>query len=145
MQVPKELLRKVPNLDASDLADETFRISGLTVKQSLGNVLRLLRPLVVIDEGHKAYSEIALQTLAGFNPRFLLELSATPNSGKEYLSNVLVNVSGTALKDEQMIKLPITSNDGQTKLTLKYSWNATRLLSSTWRSSPGADRYSIPP
>lgn len=103
----KELLRQVRNLDFSDLTDETYRIAGLTVKQSLGNVLRLVRPLVVIDEGHKAYSEIALQTLAGFNPRFLLELSATPNSGKEYVSNVLVNVSGTALKDEQMIKLPI--------------------------------------
>ncbi len=103
----KDLLRQVPNLDATDIADADFRIGGLTVKQSLGNVLRLARPLVIIDEGHKAYSNIAFETIAGYNPRFLLELSATPNSGKEYVSNVLVNVSGTALKDEQMIKLPI--------------------------------------
>jgi len=103
----KELFRQVPNLDATDLSEEGFRIGGLTVKQSLGNVLRLVRPLVLIDEGHKAYSNTALETIAGYNPRFILELSATPNSGKEYVSNVLVNVTGTALQKEQMIKLPI--------------------------------------
>jgi len=103
----KELFRQVANLDATDLTEEGFRIGGLTVKQSLGNVLRLVRPLVLIDEGHKAYSNTALETIAGYNPRFILELSATPNSGKEYVSNVLVNVTGTALQKEQMIKLPI--------------------------------------
>ncbi len=102
-----ELLRQVPNLDANNLADEGYRVGGMTMKQSLGNVLRLVRPLVVIDEGHKAYSNTAFETIAGYNPRFILELSATPNSGKEYVSNVLVNVVGTALKDEQMIKMPI--------------------------------------
>lgn len=110
----KELLRQVPSLDVNDLTDEGFRVEGLTVKQSLGNVLRLLRPLVLIDEGHKAYSNTALETIAGYNPRFILELSATPNSGKEYVSNVLVNVAGTDLKDEQMIKLPINLiNEGR--------------------------------
>lgn len=110
----KELLRQVPSLDANDTTDEGFRIDGLTVKQSLGNVLRLVRPVVLIDEGHKAYSNTALETIAGYNPRFILELSATPNSGKEYVSNVLVNVTGTALKDEQMIKLPINLiNEGR--------------------------------
>jgi type III restriction enzyme len=110
----KSLFRQVPNLDATDLTEEGFRIGGLTVKQSLGNVLRLVRPLVVIDEGHKAYSNTALETIAHYNPRFILELSATPNSGKEYVSNVLVNVTGTALKDEQMIKLPINLiNEGR--------------------------------
>lgn len=103
----KELANQVPNLDANDMTDEGFRADGITVKQSLGNVLRLVRPLVLIDEGHKAYSNTALETIAGYNPRFILELSATPNTGKEYVSNVLVNVTGTALKDEEMIKLPI--------------------------------------
>ena len=41
-----------------------------------------------------------------FNPRFILELSATPNK-KEHHSNVLVSVSGGELKKEEMIKLPI--------------------------------------
>lgn len=70
-------------------------------------MLRLVRPVVVIDEGHKAYSATARETIEGFNPRFLLELSATPNVNGKHSSNVLVNVSGTALKDEAMIKLPI--------------------------------------
>jgi type III restriction enzyme len=103
----KELLRRVPNLDVCETTDAEFRAGGLTVKQSLGNVFKLARPVIVMDEGHKAYSEIALQMLAGFNPRFLLELSATPNSGGEHISNVLVNVTGTALRKEEMIKLPI--------------------------------------
>jgi type III restriction enzyme len=100
-----ELFRRVTNLDRNDFSDEGFRLDGVSLKHSLGNVLRLVRPLVVIDEGHKAYSSTALDTIAGYNPRFIMELSATPNSGKEYVSNVLVNVAGTALKDEQMIKL----------------------------------------
>ncbi|UNY88565.1 MULTISPECIES: DEAD/DEAH box helicase [unclassified Pseudomonas] len=80
---------------------------SVSIKQSLGNVLRLVRPVVVIDEGHKAYSDTARDTLAGFNPRFILELSATPNTNGRHQSNVLVNVPGTDLKDEEMIKLPI--------------------------------------
>ena len=116
----KTLFRQVPNLDATDLTEAGFRIGGLTVKQSLGNVLRLVRPLVVIDEGHKAYSNTALETIAGYNPRFLLELSATPNSGKEYVSNVLVNVTGTSLKNEQMIKLPINL-DNQNRADWKHT------------------------
>jgi len=116
----KKLFQQVPNLDATDLSEDGFRIGGLTVKQSLGNVFKLVRPIVVIDEGHKAYSNTALDFIAGHNPRFLLELSATPNSGKEYVSNVLVNVTGTALKDEQMIKLPINL-DNQTGADWKHT------------------------
>ena len=41
-----------------------------------------------------------------FNPKFILELSATPNK-KEHHSNILVSVSGGDLKKEEMIKLPI--------------------------------------
>ena len=103
----KKLLAQVTNLEASEIVDEEYRSTGLTVKQSLSNVLRLVRPLVVIDEGHKAYTDTALNFIAEHNPRFILELSATPNSGSGYVSNVLVNVTGTALQKEQMIKLPI--------------------------------------
>ena len=116
----KTLFGQVHNLDATDMTEEGFRVGGLTVKQSLGNVFKLVRPIVVIDEGHKAYSNTALDFIAGHNPRFLLELSATPNSGKEYVSNVLVNVTGTALKDEQMIKLPINL-DNQNRADWKHT------------------------
>ena len=74
------LFEQVPNLSTGGLEVA----QNLSVLQSLGNVLRLIRPIIIIDEGHKAYSEIALSTLCGFNPRFILELSATPNTGKEH-------------------------------------------------------------
>lgn len=113
-----QLLEQVPNLDQNDLADLGYAdgvVPGtVSVKQSLGNVLRLVRPVVVIDEGHRAYSDTARDTLAGFNPRFILELSATPNTNGKHQSNVLVNVPGTDLKDEEMIKLPINViNEGK--------------------------------
>lgn len=81
------------------------------IKQSLFNVLKLLRPTVVLDEAHKAYGSPDMVRNKGFveavnrlNPRFVLELSATPKLG---ISNILVNVSGLALKEEEMVKLPI--------------------------------------
>ncbi|MDG3436959.1 DEAD/DEAH box helicase family protein [Vibrio parahaemolyticus] len=105
------LLRSIRNLDCNDLSDygwqEGIAPGSVSVKQSLGNVLRMVRPVIIVDEGHKAYSETARETLCGFNPKFILELSATPNANGKHHSNVLVNVSGQALKDEQMIKLPI--------------------------------------
>ncbi len=107
----KVLWDEVKNLDTNDIADlgyaEGIKPGLYSLKQSLGNVLRLVRPIVVMDEGHKAYSATARETIEGFNPRFLLELSATPNAGGKHSSNVLVSVSGSALKDEAMIKLPI--------------------------------------
>ncbi|WP_027253006.1 DEAD/DEAH box helicase [Photobacterium halotolerans] len=105
------LLNSIRNLDCNDLSDygwqEGIAPGSVSVKQSLGNVLRMVRPVIIVDEGHKAYSETARETLCGFNPKFILELSATPNANGKHHSNVLVNVSGQALKDEQMIKLPI--------------------------------------
>lgn len=107
----RALLNAVPNLRTNDLADMGYMdgiVPGsLSIKQSLGNVLCLVRPVVIIDEGHKAYSDTARETLCGFNPRFMVELSATPNTGGRHQSNMLVNVPGQNLKDEEMIKLPI--------------------------------------
>lgn len=107
----RRLLESVRNLDINDLAEmgwqEGIVPGSLSIKQSLGNVLRLARPVVIIDEGHKAYSDTARDTLRGFNPRFILELSATPNTNGRHQSNVLVNVPGADLKDEEMIKLPV--------------------------------------
>jgi type III restriction enzyme len=96
------LLKRVPNLDVYGAGDTTA-LTGSAIKTSLGNTLRLLRPVIVLDEGHKAYGELAQQTLHGFNPAFILELSATPT--KE--SNVLVSISGQDVWREGMIKLPI--------------------------------------
>ncbi len=84
--------------------------SGDCVKQSLINVLKLIRPTVILDEAHKAYgknddnNKQFVKSVNRLNPRFVLELSATPKIG---ISNIMVNTSGTDLQDEEMIKLPI--------------------------------------
>ena len=96
----EQLLQKVPNLDTFG-DNESFW--GRQIKTSLGNALRLLSPVIVLDEGHKAYSEIAQETLRGFNPALILELSATPTRE----SNVLVDVRGMELNQEEMIKLDL--------------------------------------
>lgn len=94
------LKARVPNLETHDLASGA---AGAVV-QSLGNTLRMVRPLVVLDEGHTAYSIDRRRLLGEFNPRFLLELTATPS--REY-SNILVKIGGQRLRDAEMIKLPI--------------------------------------
>lgn len=103
------LLNQIPNL--SSYNNQDVRNIGSIVQDSLGNVLRYIRPVVVIDEGHKAFSKKAIETLYGFNPCFVMELSATP---KDRLSdtpptyaNWLVDVRGADLAREDMIKLPI--------------------------------------
>lgn len=96
----EELLSKFPNLDFFGEEQEFF---GRIAKTSLGNTLRILRPIVIVDEGHKAYSEIAQQTVRGFNPSIILELSATPPAN----GNILVNISGQELNREDMIKLDL--------------------------------------
>ena len=100
----KKLIKVCPNLDTYKTDDSASKQQAL--KHSLGNVLKLVQPLVVIDEGHRAYTEKAKNALMDFNPRFILELSATPNK-KSHHSNVLISVSGEELKKEEMIKLPI--------------------------------------
>jgi type III restriction enzyme len=109
-----ELLRLTPNYDVyaphGASAEEAARSMGSVIKDSLGNVMRLARPMVVIDEGHHAYTENALKTIDGFNPSFVLELSATPRVAKkkgEHGANILVDVRGSDLERAEMIKLPI--------------------------------------
>ncbi len=112
------LLKEVPNLEQADIVEAALGGENAAwIKQSLGNTLRLIRPIIVLDEGHRAYSAMARNTLADLNPRFLLELSATPDRN---LSNILVNVSGRALKDEEMIKLPI-----RVEVEKKTDWKVT--------------------
>jgi len=94
------LLKRTPNLDTFEQKGDFW---GRQAKTSLGNTLRLLRPLIVVDEGHKAYSRNARATLEGFNPCLIVELSATPPQG----ANVLVEISGRELNAEEMIKLDL--------------------------------------
>lgn len=96
----EKLIKKFPNLDY--FGDENG-FYGRVVKTSLGNTLRVLKPIIIIDEGHKAYSKIAQNTIKNFNPSIIVELSATPPQD----SNILVNISGQELNREEMIKLDL--------------------------------------
>lgn len=94
------LLRRAPNLETFEKEDAFW---GRQVKTSLGNTIRLLEPLIILDEGHKAYTDQAQDTLRNLNPCMIVELSATPP--KE--SNKLVVIGGRELHKEEMIKLDL--------------------------------------
>ncbi len=121
-QAHKAALERTPNLSAYD---DIFPM----VKDSLGNALRIIRPVVVLDEGHRAISDLAFGTLYGFNPCFVLELTATPQDvqprgGKSprdgRYANVLVEVTGRELDREGMIKMPLNLDPRQGN-----DWKAT--------------------
>jgi type III restriction enzyme len=111
------ILERIPNLSAYDLADGGP--GWPMVKDSVGNALRIVRPVVVMDEGQKAVSDLAFSTLYGFNPCFVLELSATPadvaprraTATRAALpgrtANILVEITGRELEREGMIKMPL--------------------------------------
>ncbi len=99
----EKLLDRIPNLNTFEKEDAYW---GRQVKTSLGNTIRLLEPVIVLDEGHKAYSEQAQDTLRNLNPSMIIELSATPLRE----SNKLVEISGKALHQEEMIKLDLNVN-----------------------------------
>ncbi len=96
----EKVLQNIPNLDTYPQEKGFW---GKQIKTSLGNTLRTLSPIIILDEGHKAYSEGAQDTLRGFNPCMIIELSATPSKK----SNVLVDISGRELHREEMIKLDL--------------------------------------
>jgi type III restriction enzyme len=100
VQGQEKILQDIPNLDTYEKESGFW---GKQIKTSLGNTLRTLSPVIILDEGHKAYSEGAQNTLRGFNPGIIIELSATPS--KE--SNILVDISGRELHREEMIKLDL--------------------------------------
>lgn len=100
VEANNQLLGKIPNLDTFEKQSAFW---GKQIKTSLGNTLRLLNPPIILDEGQKAYSQLAQETLNGFNPSIIAELSATPPDA----SNKLVDVTGIELNREQMIKFDL--------------------------------------
>ena len=100
LEANARLLEKIPNLDTFEKQSGFW---GKQVKTSLGNTLRTLNPVIILDEGHKAYSETAQETLQGFNPSIIVELSATPLEK----SNKLVDITGIELNREEMIKFDL--------------------------------------
>lgn len=139
-QAHKAALERTPNLSA---------YAGMfpMVKDSLGNALRIIRPVVVLDEGHRAISDLAFKTLYGFNPCFVLELTATPQDvqpkgGKVpkpgRYANVLVEVTGRELDREGMIKMPLNLDPRQGN-----DWKATLNAALTKLNALDADARKL--
>jgi type III restriction enzyme len=98
-------------LTANQEANLERREDG-TVPYSLCNVLRLWRPVVLMDEAHNARTKLSFDTLGRFNPSGIIEFTATPELKHDpergyFASNVLHHVSAAELKAEEMVKLPI--------------------------------------
>ncbi len=107
-QAHRALKERIPNLDMLAADDRT---GTFLAKTSIANLVRLCEPIVILDEGHKWTSKLARETVEGFNPTLVVELSATPPRGE---ANELCKVTGAELLREEMIKLPINvSNSGQ--------------------------------
>jgi type III restriction enzyme len=110
------LLREVPNLDAyaapgAERAKARAQ-KGSIVKSSLGNVMRLLRPMVVIDEGPPRLHRKRAVHAGRLQP--VLHAGAVGHAARGVGqgagasgSNILVDVRGTDLDEAEMIKLPI--------------------------------------
>jgi type III restriction enzyme len=150
-----ETLNQTPNLDIYDLGQSAY--PWPQIKDSLGNALRMIRPVVVMDEGHKAVSELAFSTLYGFNPCFVLELTATPkdvaaSSGRNpkpaRFANILVEVKGIDLDREGMIKMPLNLDPrggSDWRTTLAAALNKLRELDNEARTlQADTNRYIRP-
>jgi type III restriction enzyme len=91
-----------------------------TIPYSLANVLRMRRPVVIMDEAHNARTALSFETLQRLWPSCILEFTATPETTHRpeagcFASNVLHHVSAAELKAEDMVKLPI-------KLRTRADW-----------------------
>ena len=77
---------------------------------SFANLMRIARPIVILDEAHNATTEKWKKTFPRFRPSCILEFTATPrpeshSSGVKH--NVIFNASAEELEREEMIKLPV--------------------------------------
>jgi type III restriction enzyme len=93
------------NLPANRLG-ELFPGADGKPKPSLVNMLRLRRPIVIVDEAHNARTDLSFATLGNVMPSCIVEFTATP-ARSTHPSNVLHRVSAAELKAADMVKLPL--------------------------------------
>lgn len=80
------------------------------IKFSFANLLHLHRPLMIVDEAHRAVTGLSREMQQRVNPTAIIEFTATPQTN----SNTLYSVTAQELKDEEMIKLPVMLAEHQT-------------------------------
>lgn len=70
---------------------------------ALIQVIAQQNPVVIVDESHNFRTNLRDEMLTNLNPRFILELTATPRDK----SNIVSFVDAMQLKNENMVKLPV--------------------------------------
>lgn len=70
---------------------------------ALINVIRRMKPVVVVDESHNAETALSVEMLHNLNPHFIFDLTATPKNN----SNIVSFVDAMQLKKHHMVKLPV--------------------------------------
>ncbi|MBL8352138.1 MAG: DEAD/DEAH box helicase family protein [Burkholderiaceae bacterium] len=78
-----------------------------SLKFSFVNLMAFHRPLVIVDEAHKAGTSLSFDMLTALKPACIVEFTATPSTDARNGSNVLYRASAAEVKEAQMIKLPI--------------------------------------
>ena len=108
-------------LDDSHLADEDLERDKGEVKHSFANLMRIVRPAVIVDEAQNAVSELSQIMMRRFRPSCILEFTATPRMELESGAlldkkkhNILVSVPARKLRKEEMIKLPVQLTEHKT-------------------------------
>lgn len=84
-----------------------FGVLNDAARESLVNVFRMNRPIIVVDEGHNVQTNLSTKMFDNLNPSIIVEYTATPRRDSERKSNVLVNINGYKLKEEYMVKIPM--------------------------------------
>ncbi|MBE2897125.1 DEAD/DEAH box helicase family protein [Pasteurellaceae bacterium HPA106] len=114
-RIPAQLLPFLDKVSTSDLQENGLQTKQLgQVKCSFANLLKAYRPLIIVDEAHNARTSLTFDVFANLMPSAILEFTATPNQDKKTGSNILYHVSAGALKEEEMIKLPIMLREHKT-------------------------------
>jgi type III restriction enzyme len=93
----------IPAIIAANL--EKSQESGQIIP-SLANVIRMNRPVIIVDEAHNARTDLSFATLGKLLPSCIIEFTATPDT-KKVPSNLLYRVTAGQLKVENMVKLPL--------------------------------------
>ena len=109
---------------------------------SLIQIVNQLNPVVIVDESHHAISDLSVEMLKNFNPKFVLDLTATPKSN----SNIISYIDAAELKAENMVKLPVIVYNRSGKEDVLYDAITfrNRLEAAAVRERAATGRYVRP-
>lgn len=108
----------------NDDSDVVEPLDGID-PSALINVMRSLKPVVVVDESHNAESTLSVDMLRNLNPSFIFDLTATPRDN----SNIISYVDALRLKKQNMVKLPvIVANQRSQEEVIMAALNMRRQL-----------------